>query len=168
MKQNNLSENLDQWKYIDAYSRWMYHIYMDYVNGSVFEVGAGRGRNVEFYIDKCREVVASDIFQDQIEYMRDRFHKYKNFNVILLDVMKGDSEVYVGYFDTIVCINVLEHLPDDFKAVENMKRMLKTGGVMILVVPAFQKLYCQLDKNVGHYRRYDSGRLDDIAEQAGM
>lgn len=168
MIQNNLSKNLDQWKYIDGYSRWMYHIYMDYIEGSVFEVGAGRGRNIGFYIDKCKEVVASDIFPDQIDYMKDRFQNYENFNAILLDIMEDDLEKYKGRFDTIVCINVLEHLSNDIKAVENMKRMLKTGGVLILFVPAFQKLYCQLDKNVGHYRRYNPGRLEDIVEQAGM
>jgi len=160
-----LSENLSNWDYIENYSAWMYHIYMDYVGTRVFDVGAGMGRMAEYYIDSVKKVVATDIFQNQVDFMNQKFKNYPYFHADLVNILEDDLTKYKGRFDTVICINVLEHLSDDYKAVENMKMLLISGGKIIILVPAFQKLYCYMDKNVSHYRRYDSGRLEDIAEK---
>lgn len=168
MNQIDISANLNHWEYIDRYSIWMYHVYRDYVGKRILEIGAGMGRNVKFYIDQCDEVVASDIFPGQVDYMKNKFQGYRQFETILLDIMEDQLDAYFGRFDTILCINVLEHLPDDYLAVKKMKSLLKSGGYLILMVPAWQKLYCKMDENVGHYRRYDPGRLSDIAKTSKL
>lgn len=168
MSQNELSYNLTHWEYIDRYSLWMYHIYRDYVGKRTLEIGAGMGRNIKFYIDQCDEVVASDIFPSQVDYMKNRFRGYSQFHAVLLDIMEDQMDAYIERFDTILCINVLEHLPDDYLAVRKMKSLLKWGGYLVLMVPAWQKLYCKMDENVGHYRRYDRGRLNGIAKASGL
>lgn len=168
MIQKNISENLNRWNYIDRYSQWMYNIYSDYVGTSVFDVGAGVGRMVDFYIEDANRVVATDIFQEQVDYMRERFKRYSYFKAEVVNILEDNLTEYKENFDTVICINVLEHLLDDYKAVKNMKYILQSGGMLILMVPAFQKLYCKLDSNVNHYRRYDPGRLLDIAEKSGM
>lgn len=168
MKQNNLTENLNNWDYISNYSTWMYHKYEKYVGKRVFDVGAGMGRMVRYYIDKCEMVVATDIFQNQVDYMNERFESYSNFKAEMCDIMTDDLSGYREKFDTVICINVLEHLEDDLQAVKNMKDMICEGGHVILFVPAFQKLYCQLDKNVSHYRRYDRGVLKKLAAECDM
>lgn len=162
--QNNISDNLKHWAYIERYSTWMYHVYQSYVGKSVFDVGAGMGRMVLYYIDQVEKAVATDIFQDQVDFMNNRFSQYPYFKAELLDILESDLTSYEGKFDTVICINVLEHLSDDYRAVNNMKSLLMRGGNLILLVPAWQKLYCDLDKNVGHYRRYDPGRLENIAD----
>lgn len=166
--QKNISDNLSNWDYISNYSTWMYHKYEKYVGKRVFDVGAGMGRMVRYYIDKCEIVVATDIFQNQVDYMNERFESYPNFKAEMCDIMADDLSRYHEKFDTVICINVLEHLEDDLQAVKNMKEMICEGGHVILFVPAFQKLYCQLDKNVSHYRRYDRGVLKKIAAECDM
>lgn len=155
---------LEKWDYIDRYSQWMYRIYSDYVGKRIFDVGAGMGRMVSFYIDKADAILATDINKDQIDSMRRRFADYPNFKAELIDILESDLSEYENQFDTVICINVLEHLSDDYQAVENMKSLLKVNGYLIVFVPAFQKLYSDLDRNVGHFRRYDKGRLYDIAK----
>lgn len=167
-KQNELSENLNNWDYISRYSLWMYHTYEKYVGKKVLDVGAGMGRMVAFYIDKCEEVVATDIFQSQVDYMNERFKGYSNFSAIVCDIMKDNMGQYKEKFDTIICINVLEHLEDDLLAVQKMKEMLMDRGKIILFVSALQKLYCQMDSNVNHYRRYDKGELKKIADECDL
>lgn len=96
MSQNELSENLSHWDYINNYSVWMYHKYEPYIGNRVFDVGAGMGRMVEFYIGQCKRVTATDIFQNQVDYMNQRFGKFHNFEAVLLDVMQDDISSFRG------------------------------------------------------------------------
>lgn len=59
----------------------------------------------------------------------------------------------------------MDILKDDNLAVSKMKQLLSENGRLIIMVPAWQKLYCALDKNVNHYRRYDPGMLLELAEK---
>jgi len=166
--QNDISANLKKYENLNNYSEWMFHTYSNYVGKRIFDVGAGIGRMVSYYIDQAEMVVATDIFQNQIDYMNNRFEKYEYFKAELIDILESDLSPYESRFDTVICINVLEHLSDDFQAVNKMKSLLEPDGNLIILVPAFQKLYCDFDKNVGHYRRYEPGRLREIANENGL
>lgn len=166
--QNKLEDNLNHWDYIDAYSTWMYDTYSDYVGSKIFDVGAGTGRMVSYYIDKASSVVATDIFDSQIEIMNTKFKQYPYFVAKNIDILKNDLSEFAEKFDTVICINVLEHLENDYLAVEKMKSLLIPSGKLIIMVPAWNKLYCDMDANVNHYRRYDPGMLLDIATQNQM
>ena len=168
MRQNELSDKLNHWNYISQYSTWMYHKYEAYIGKKVFDVGAGMGRIVKYYIERCEQIVATDIFQSQIDYMNDHYNGYPCFGAVLLDILMDDISPYENRFDTVICINVLEHLDNDRLAVKKMQDLLCVNGYLILIVPAFEKLYCQLDKNVGHHRRYDKGILRDIVESCNL
>lgn len=79
MKQNNLKDNLDHWKYINRYSDWMYRQFEKYIGKKIIEVGAGDGRNVVYYIEGREKILATDIFDNLIQSMNDRFGKYQYF-----------------------------------------------------------------------------------------
>ena len=166
--QPKLEDNLDHWRYFDGYSRWMFSKFQDYIGKEVLDIGAGIGRNIPFYIEQCDKVVATDVFESQIETMKKEFGHYKQFEAAYLDIMNGSLENYAGKFDTILCINVIEHLPDDLKAVERMAECLRPGGHLIILAPAMSWLYCYMDKNVGHYRRYVRGRMRLLAQANGL
>ena len=168
MKQNELSERLNNWDRIGNYSRWMYHKYEAYIGKRVLDIGAGMGRMGDFYIAQCDKVVAADIFQSQVNYMNKKFEGFPSFKAEFIDIMTDDIEELEEQFDTVLCINVLEHLEDDELAVHKMKRCLYQGGNLVLFVPAWKKLYCQMDVNVNHYRRYDRGDLKKLAAKAEM
>lgn len=166
--QNKLEENLNHWDYIDRYSTWMFHTYEKYIGKAVFDVGAGMGRMADYYVRNCEYVVATDIFHSQVKFMNERFREIEYFTAVKMDILKDEITKYVGRFDTVLCVNVLEHLEDDNLAVARMKCLLKPAGIMIIMVPAWQKLYCSLDKNVNHYRRYDPGMLRKLAAENNL
>ena len=70
--------------------------------------------------------------------------------------------------DSVVCLNVLEHIKDDRLALSNMDSILGPGGKVILIVPAFKGLYGPIDANLGHYRRYGRRELAALAGRAGL
>jgi SAM-dependent methyltransferase len=75
---------------------------------------------------------------------------------------------HAGRLDAVVSQNVIEHIEDDFGAVEAMAGALRHGGVVSLQVPAHPKLYNELDRVYGHYRRYDRAHLRNVVEAAGL
>jgi len=68
-----------------------------------------------------------------------------------------------NYFDTVVCINVLEHINDDMEAVKAMLSVLRPGGKLFLYVPACNWVNGSLDRELGHYRRYSKQDLKKIS-----
>ena len=167
MAQNNITENLNAWNKLDRYSKWIYHMYEKYIGKEVLDIGGGVGTAISFYIDKAERVVATELFENQVNIMNKRFENYQYFKAIQADIMKDDFSAY-DKFDPIILLNVLEHIEDDRKALANMKKLLKDSGTIIICVPAMPGLYCYMDKNVGHYRRYTKGELRVKAKRAEL
>lgn len=65
-------------------------------------------------------------------------------------------------FDTILYIDVLEHIEDDLTEVELASQRLKNGGFLVVLAPAHQHLYTPFDANIGHYRRYNKTTLSAL------
>jgi SAM-dependent methyltransferase len=71
-------------------------------------------------------------------------------------------------YDTALLINVLEHLKDDRAAVKKARSELRMDGTLVIFVPAFETLMSDLDRKLGHYRRYTIGSLRRLLEGAGF
>ena len=69
---------------------------------------------------------------------------------------------------TIVCLNVIEHIEDDAKAVTNLARALEPGGHLLIIVPALELLFNDLDRLAGHHRRYSRDQMRSRLEAAGL
>jgi SAM-dependent methyltransferase len=69
--------------------------------------------------------------------------------------------------DTIFCVNVLEHIPDDVRALSMLRRLVRPGGALALAVPAHPRLYGPMDAQAGHVRRYTRRSLGDALTRAG-
>jgi SAM-dependent methyltransferase len=65
-------------------------------------------------------------------------------------------------FDLVYSLNVLEHIEDDFAIAQKLFEHVKPGGTLFIYVPAFQILYSDFDKKVGHFRRYSKSRLGKL------
>src|SRR5262249_30499806 len=94
------------------------------------------------------------------------FSESENVRVQTLDISRNSYPQFEIY-DTIICLNVLEHIEDDVEALRNMRKLLKPGGKLLLYVPANPRLYCEIDRGVGHYRRYVMKELLDKMQRAG-
>ena len=69
---------------------------------------------------------------------------------------------YKDTFDTVFALNVVEHIKDDSQALKNCRFLLKKGGNLIILVPAYQCLYNNFDVELGHYRRYSKNTLRSL------
>ncbi|HET7098895.1 MAG TPA: class I SAM-dependent methyltransferase [Patescibacteria group bacterium] len=128
------------------YNNWLMRQISGYLNGDILEVGAGMG-NFTSKLSIYGKVTAIDY---------DATYKNANYG----DIENG--KYYFGknkLFDTIVCMNVLEHINNDKKALENMFSLLNKDGKLILLVPAHQWAYGEMDKGLGHFRRYSRGEV---------
>jgi SAM-dependent methyltransferase len=81
---------------------------------------------------------------------------------------RGDFESLGGAFDTVVCLNVLEHVTSPAAALDHMAHTLAPGGRLVLYVPQGQRLYGTLDEVLGHRCRYDPEMLAKELEAAGL
>ena len=92
--------------------------------------------------------------------MVERFARFDQVIPMQFDIQKpGILELQEMNFDTVVCLNVLEHLEDDTRALKIMNQLLRPGGRLILLVPAYQFLYGSVDRSLKHFRRYSRKTL---------
>lgn len=120
----------------------------------IIELGAGIGNFTELLTDR-EIVVASDNYGPAVERLEEKFSGVQSVVPLQLDIEGPELPGLSRYkADTIICINVLEHIRDDTAGLSNMFNILEEGGRLALLVPAFQSLYCNIDRIVGHYRRY--------------
>jgi SAM-dependent methyltransferase len=150
------------------YAEWIFGKFKTFLGNRVVEIGAGIGTFTGKFLDK-ELVVAVDNYKPCIEYMKNRFAD--NNNIIPLEA-SVDSPSILGLScyspDTIICINVLEHVENDIEALENMFSILTEDGKLILIVPAFQFLYGTIDRLVGHHRRYSKRDIETKLITAGF
>ncbi|MBU7008174.1 class I SAM-dependent methyltransferase [Phosphitispora fastidiosa] len=147
------------------YNQWIYNKIKKFLGEKIMDVGSGTGNLVELFLPHSDYVLCTDLFPENIDYMKNRFKNNKNVGYILGDFVETDLCLEDYLLDTISCINVLEHIEEDYKALEIMKNILQPHGRIILLVPAFQFLYGTMDIASGHHRRYDSGVLIKFAEE---
>jgi len=150
------------------FNQWMFDRIAPYVRGRVLEVGSGRGNMTRFLLRKDF-FVASDIDEEHLQLLRRQFEALPNARIERLDLGDFDPTLFAGdRIDTIVCLNVLEHVQDDRAALDRMRDVLQPGGRLVLLVPSYPFLYCGFDRAIGHYRRYSRRSLAAAVEKAGF
>jgi ubiquinone/menaquinone biosynthesis C-methylase UbiE len=142
------------------YHRWIYQSVGDFVGDRVLEIGSGSGNLSQFMLNRER-LILTDLAEDSLALLRDRFGDRPNVRIEFGDVTDSalvDIAV-TEYIDTVLSSNVLEHIENDMAALGNMRRMLPTGGHLLLIVPAMQWLYGTMDSTAGHFRRYETDAI---------
>ena len=152
-----------------CFNRWMADTVRPLVGTRVLELGAGIG-NMTQHLARGRKIyVASDIDEEHIARLRVRFRGRPNLEVRRCDLCDAtDFQPLLGSFDSVVCLNVVEHVEDDLGALRNIFSALKPGGRAIILVPQDQKAYGTLDEVLGHFRRYSEAQLRARMEEAGF
>jgi glycosyltransferase involved in cell wall biosynthesis len=151
------------------FNRWMADTVRPLVGTRVLELGAGIG-NMTQHLARGRKIyVASDIDEEHIARLRVRFGGRPNLEIRRCDLCDAaDFQPLLGLFDSVVCLNVVEHVEDDLGALRNIFSALKAGGRAIILVPQDQKAYGTLDEVLGHFRRYSEAQLRARMEEAGF
>lgn len=136
--------------------RFQFEIFHQYLGRRIIEVGAGAGRMTELIRlnSDHDEFVAMEPSDHFFGLLRRRYVAESSPRVIQA-ITSEVVEQYREHFDTVLSVHVMEHVEDDRSFLTDCLAMTKSGGRVIIQVPACQFLYSNLDRNIGHYRRYD-------------
>lgn len=143
------------------YPRWIVDLAAPHLprGGGVLEIGGGVGSITEPLLDLGLRVVSIDRNPLCAAYLRYRFHA-RPVEVVEGDVLDAaHPSLRPGAFDAAVCVNVLEHVADDARALDRVADLLRPGGVLFLMVPAHAALFGSIDRSLGHARRYDRAEI---------
>src|SRR5436190_5878142 len=150
------------------YNQWIWERVQPYVGQRVLEVGAGSGTMTRFLYGR-ELIVVTDKETPYIDRLRNAFRRRPGIVVERCDLDSDLSLDLSRYaFDTVTCINVLEHTEDDLAALRRAQQLLVDGGRVIVFVPAGRRLYGTLDRGVGHQRRYEREELVNKLTAAGF
>jgi SAM-dependent methyltransferase len=150
------------------YFAWQGRLVAPHLGQRVIEVGCGIGNFTGTLLDR-ETVLAADVESACIERLQWRYPDRPNLRTFVCGP-SSDAFADLASFhpDSCVCLNVLEHIEDDGPALDAMASVLVPGGVIVLLVPAFQALYGPIDRDLRHHRRYSRKTLADLAHRAGL
>jgi SAM-dependent methyltransferase len=153
----------------DAYTNWVISEISPWLSGRVLEVGCGIGTYTVEIAKSASEVVSFDLESRFVNQAAQRARHCQNVKVICGDATRFDfAKSNNGGFDTIVMLDVLEHIGNDANLVERLVTRLVPGGYLILKVPAMSNLYSPMDATIGHLRRYDKTDIRNLIDRSGL
>ena len=131
-----------------------------YLGKKVLEVGSGIGATTSLLNDgTAKEWSLLEPDELMISILREKIKTNPQFsNCTIINKTAADLET-TQKFDTVIYIDVLEHIEDDKKEMEIACQLLLPGGHLIVLSPAYNLLFSPFDKAIGHYRRYTSSTL---------
>ena len=154
VKNDNIgSETLRRMSALDRYNDWVIERIRPWIGDTVLEVGAGIGNISKYFLDR-QTLILSDVSEGYLDHLRARFGGHHNVAFEQYNLESSGTHLKDKGIDTIVALNVLEHIENDSHALNEMASILIPGGHLILQLPAHTFLYGSLDRNLDHFRRY--------------
>ena len=151
-----------------AYHRWIVEKMRPWLGKAILEVGCGVGHLTGLLLEYGR-VLATDVNEDYLQIVQNKFRDHSNLKkVFLWDIRHPAPKELNELIDSIVCSNVLEHIEEDEKTLGYFYQALSPGGRLILLVPSLKWLYNNLDRELGHFRRYAAKELYKKLEAQGF
>jgi len=127
-------------------------------NSLVLEIGSAEGNYISDIFKKENNIIYSDSFFNLLSKIPGP--------KLCLDACR--LPVKKGSIDCIICADVLEHIQDDKETLKQFHRVLKTNGTLLLVLPAYSKLYSSNQIKIGHFRRYDKLPTIKLLDEVGF
>lgn len=160
-------EILDRLNRAPRFNQWMADVIRPYVGDRVLEIGAGTG-NLSMQLMPRSVYWATDINRHYLDYLLKLRATRPYMRVAFTDAADASTFPAGQSLDTVVCLNVVEHIQDDIGALRNIRNVLSDGGRAIVLVPCGPWLYGTLDEVLGHFRRYTPDELASVCSQAGF
>lgn len=146
------------------YNRWLASLAAPWLGDDPLEIGSGHGDSAAVLADAGVSLTCSEADPARLAVLRDRFADHERVAVRELTVPIRES----GTHSAVVAFNVLEHIEDDVEALRDFARLVRTGGRVVLIVPAFPVAMSRFDREIGHYRRYRVSTMDAALRGAGL
>ena len=162
-------ETLDALAAAPKFNRWMADTISPFLGTRVMEIGAGIGNLTRNLVRGRKRYVVSDIDAEHLARLSGRFQHRPNTEIRYADLANPACfQDLGGQLDTVVCLNVLEHVEDDMTGLKNIHFTLAPGGCAIILVPQGQEIFGTLDTTLGHFRRYSEAELRQKMETTGF
>jgi 2-polyprenyl-3-methyl-5-hydroxy-6-metoxy-1,4-benzoquinol methylase len=162
-------ETLEVLSWAVNYNKWIASQFLPHIHGKkVLEIGAGVGTISKLLFPYASSYDITDIDPELVRLVKikcSRKNKGKNFP---LDIEKKMTKRQEHHYDVIISVNVLEHIKNDSCALRNMRGLLRKNGKLLMLVPAMKVAFTDLDRKLGHFRRYEKNDLTDIISDAGF
>lgn len=154
---------LESLKEASHYNSWVFSQLQPHLGRKVLEVGCGNGNFTVLLAQHCSSVVGVDLNSDYVRAAKRRLSGYSHATIQQTDATQMR---WSQSFDTIVMLDVLEHIEDDVRMLQQLGACLKPGGKLLIKVPALECIYSQMDAVIGHYRRYNKKTLRKVLQKA--
>jgi len=171
MKNSHVDKDLKLLAEAGHYQDWIYSLISPFLGKRILDIGSGIGTYIKKYLGRDL-VLATDFDPSYVSYLNNHFNKHSEVSSQILDIC-NISEIQKNILvkeriDTIILLNVLEHVNDDLGALMRLSDCLNKSGRLVVVVPALQILYSDLDKVYGHWRRYSRKDFKRMRAPLGM
>ena len=159
--QDAVFESLETLSQASPYYKWLSGRVQPFLKGKALEIGAGIGNFARWARENVSEYHVSDNDPRLVQELSRDFPRAVCWDIF--HPFPGDEK-----YDTVVILNVVEHLEDDLEALRRIHQRLNPDGHLILMVPAMNFLYGSLDESFGHYRRYTKNTINKVIRNAGF
>ncbi|MGH9718185.1 MAG: glycosyltransferase [Candidatus Acidiferrales bacterium] len=160
-------EILDRLNRAPRFNQWMADVIRPYVGDRVLEIGAGTG-NLSMHLMPRSVYWATDVNRNYLDYLLKLRATRPYMRVAFSDAADPSTFPTGQSFDTVVCLNVVEHIQDDIAALRNIRNALADRGRAIILVPYGPWFFGTLDEVLGHFRRYTPDELASVCGEAGF
>ena len=140
-------------KYFDLaknYRSYQLDLIKNYIGNKILEIGPGNGEIIENFKDEKYEITLIDNDNEMCKVLNEKFKSNKNIKILNSNISSVNEK-----YDSILYMDVVEHIENDVEELDRACNQLSNSGKLIIVVPAFNFLFSDFDRDVGHYRRYD-------------
>lgn len=168
-----IGRDLEAMAFAENYHSWILQIFEPYLGKRIVEVGAGTGAFSELILRRAPESLSlvepsREMFRILGERLKlgDGGGRVRAYNSVFAEVAGRIKEEQAP--DSIIYVNVMEHVADDAAELAAVHRTLCEGGRAFIFVPALRWLYGSFDKQVGHHRRYGKSELEEKCRRAGF
>jgi 2-polyprenyl-3-methyl-5-hydroxy-6-metoxy-1,4-benzoquinol methylase len=163
------ADDLETMQEARRYAAHVFGLLQPFLGARVLEVGAGIGTMTIRLVEVADFVLGIEPNPNCISRLQETMRNHPQFTLRSSHFEECDAtELASLRFDSVICVNVLEHIADDAGALEAFKQLLVPGGRVLVFVPAVQAAYGPLDAELGHHRRYSKRTLRAAFEAAGL
>ena len=145
--------------------RWFVELALPYLGDNPIEVGSGLGDYAIEWAEHLPRFTATEADPDRLVLLKERMADHPNIDVKQMLLPSPEAN---GEYSAAVSYNVLEHIEDHVGALRSMKDLVRPGGRVIIIVPAFMFAMSQVDIATGHIRRYTKKTLSAAFIEAGL
>ena len=165
-----VGKDLEAMSFAVNYHKWILEEFRPFLGKKLVEVGAGTGSFSEMLIEENPKNLALVEPSEMFKFLEQNISQIETGAVVNFynSIFAETAHKLDEKPDTIIYVNVLEHIEDDAGELEKVYETLEPGGHCLVFVPAFMSLYGAFDKKVGHFRRYTKNELEVKAIAAGF